>query len=45
MKEPQWSDFTIIEEVEELELVLLGTGELVLYESINNQLNEELTND
>ena len=38
----QWKEFTIEEEVEELELVLLSTGELVLYEAINNQVNEEV---
>ncbi len=37
----QWKEFTIEEEVEELELVLLSSGELVQYENINNQINEE----
>jgi hypothetical protein len=45
MKEPRWSDFTIEEEVEELELVQLSTGEVVQYETINNQINEETENN
>jgi hypothetical protein len=32
-------------EVEELELVQISTGEMVQYETINNQIQEEVYND
>ncbi len=32
-------------EVEELELAQISTGEMVQYETINNQIQEEIYND